>query len=101
MATPVNPRSGGERWRVQHRWNGYTNGVVNRFKLRYLGYYIASLSWASYFGPWADAHSLRVRVQPGRGYGGEPFLEQPQVEILEGEGGDMDIYFEVRANLLD
>lgn len=43
----------------------------------------------------ADAHTLRVRVQPGRGSGGEPFLEQPQVEILEGEGGDIDIFFEV------
>lgn len=42
-----------------------------------------------------DAYSLRVRVQPGRAVGGEPFLEQPQVEILEGEGGDIDVFFEV------
>lgn len=43
-----------------------------------------------------DAYSLRVRVQPGRAVGGEPFLEQPQVEILEGEGGDIAVFFEVR-----
>lgn len=42
-----------------------------------------------------DAYTLRVRVQPGRAQGGVAFLEQPQVEILEGNGGDMDVFFEV------
>lgn len=45
--------------------------------------------------PCVDAHTLRVRVQPGRAFGGEAFLEQPQVEILEGDGGDIDVFFEV------
>ncbi|CAM9243696.1 unnamed protein product, partial [Ectocarpus sp. 8 AP-2014] len=40
------------------------------------------------------AHTLRLRVQPGRAVGGEAFLEQPQVEILEGDGGDVDVLFE-------
>lgn len=102
MGTFVCPRSGRERWHVQHRQNRCANGVVNYFKQRCVWWlYIASLLWASSFGPGADAHTLRVRVQPGRGFGGEPFLEQPQVEILEGDGGDMDLYFEVRAGLPD
>ncbi|CAM9102436.1 unnamed protein product [Scytosiphon promiscuus] len=42
----------------------------------------------------ADAHTLRLRVQPGRALGGEAFLEQPQVEILEGDGGDVDVLFQ-------
>lgn len=42
-----------------------------------------------------DAYTLRVRVQPGRAQGGVAFSEQPQVEILEGNGGDMDVFFEV------
>ena len=42
-----------------------------------------------------DAYTLRVRAQPGRAEGGVAFLEQPQVEILEGNGGDMDVFFEV------
>lgn len=42
-----------------------------------------------------DAHTLRLRVQPGRALGGEAFEEQPQVEILEGDGGDVDVLFEV------
>lgn len=44
----------------------------------------------------AEAYTLRVRVQPGRGFGGEPFREQPQVEVLEGEGGDIDVFFQVK-----
>lgn len=36
-----------------------------------------------------------MRAQPGRAEGGVAFLEQPQVEILEGNGGDMDVFFEV------
>lgn len=43
------------------------------------------------------AHTLRLRVQPGRAVGGEAFLEQPQVEILEGDGGDVDVLFEVNV----
>ena len=46
-------------------------------------------------GAWVDAYTLRVRVQPGRAQGGVAFLEQPQVEILEGNGGDIDVFFEV------
>lgn len=46
-----------------------------------------------------DAHTLRLRVQPGRALGGEPFLEQPQVEILEGDGGDIDVLFEVQRSI--
>lgn len=42
-----------------------------------------------------SGHTLRVRVQPGGGVGGEPFLEQPQVEILEGDSGDIDAAFDV------
>lgn len=42
-----------------------------------------------------DAHTLRLRVQPGRVLGGEAFEEQPQVEILEGDGGDVDVLFQV------
>lgn len=42
-----------------------------------------------------DAHTLRLRVQPGRALGGEAFEEQPQVEILEGDGGDVDVLFQV------
>jgi len=48
----------------------------------------------------ADAHTLRIRVQPGRAFGGEAFVEQPQVEILEGDGGDVDVLFEVNAIML-
>ena len=43
----------------------------------------------------ADAHTLRIRVQPGRALGGEAFIEQPQVEILQGDGGNIDMLFEV------
>lgn len=42
-----------------------------------------------------DAHTLRLRVQPGRALGGEAFEEQPQVEIMEGDGGDVDVLFQV------
>lgn len=42
-----------------------------------------------------DAHTLRIRVQPGRAQGGQAFEEQPQVEILEGDGGDVDVLFQV------
>lgn len=52
---------------------------------------------ASWCTSGAYAHTLRLRVQPGRALGGEPFLEQPQVEILEGEGGDVDVLFEVNT----
>eukprot|EP00752_Nemacystus_decipiens_P003960 g3626.t1 len=41
-----------------------------------------------------DAHTLRLRVQPGRALGGEAFEEQPQVEILEGDGGEVDVLFQ-------
>lgn len=44
-----------------------------------------------------DSHTLRLRVQPGRALGGEAFGEQPQVEILEGDGGDVDVLFQVRS----
>ena len=42
-----------------------------------------------------ESYTLRVRAQPGRALGGQPFLEQPQVEILEGAGGDIDVFFKV------
>lgn len=41
-----------------------------------------------------DAFTLQMRVQPGRALGGEAFLEQPRLEILEGDGGDTDVLFE-------
>lgn len=46
-----------------------------------------------------NAHTLRLRVQPGRALGGEPFGEQPQVEILEGDGdgGNVDALFQVSS----
>lgn len=47
------------------------------------------------------AHTLRLRVQPGRALGGEAFLEQPQVEILEGDGGDVDVLFEVNMSAIN
>lgn len=50
-------------------------------------------------GAGVDAYTLRVRVQPGRAQGGVAFLEQPQVEILEGNGGDMDVFFEVGGDI--
>lgn len=43
-----------------------------------------------------NSHTIRLRVQPGRALGGEAFEEQPQVEILEGDGGDVDVLFQVR-----
>lgn len=54
-----------------------------------------ALFLASTYSRAGYAYTLRVRVQPGRALGGEPFLEQPQVEILEGDGGDIDVFFEV------
>lgn len=82
------------RWRRPHK----TIRAVSAGKYQYL-WLLASallnLLWISGI----EAHTLRVRVQPGRGSGGEPFLEQPQVEILEGNGGDIDVFFEVRTQL--
>lgn len=57
------------------------------------------LSIAAIMMVWrANAYTLQVRVQPGRAFGGEAFLEQPQVEILEGDGGDIYDSFEVRKS---
>lgn len=56
---------------------------------------ISLLLWATCSG--VLAYTLRVRVQPGRGTGGEAFLEQPHLEILEGDGGDIDKSFQVSA----
>lgn len=82
------------RWRRPHQ----TNRAVSFWKyqyLRLLASALLNLWWVSGI----EAHTLRVRVQPGRGSGGEPFLEQPQVELLEGNGGDIDVFFEVRTQL--
>lgn len=67
--------------------------LVRRRRPRLHGAVLLASCWWCVWG--VDAYTLRVRVQPGRAQGGVAFLEQPQVEILEGNGGDMDVFFEV------
>lgn len=89
-----------KRRRLCHgRNNPCGSRVTTTFK-RQRSWLFGAALLASWCFSAADAHTLRIRVQPGRAFGGEAFVEQPQVEILEGDGGDVDVLFEVNAKQL-
>lgn len=98
MATTVVISLSKSRRRLMNkgRLPGASSTPANSFKRRCL-WLLGAVFLASWYIPGASAHTLRLRVQPGRALGGEAFLEQPQVEIMEGDDGDVDVLFQVKS----
>lgn len=93
--TPAESSSVRRRQAGRHPWNTLLASRTATFKRRHR-WLLGALFSTSLRFLGADGYTLQVRVQPGRALGGEAFLEQPQVEISEGDGGDIDALFEVK-----